>query len=120
MLGGERILVVDDEEDILHLFLQQFGDEYDIVGESCSPTALGLLRQREYDLMICDICMPELSGIDLIKETLNIYPEMNIIAMTAYGTDERLMKCIELDCYGYVDKPFNWDYMKTLVRKSLT
>ena len=119
-MKSKRILVIDDEEDILHLFGQQLGGEYNIVLESHSPSALELLRNEEYDLVICDICMPELSGIDLIKETLNIYPEINIIAITAFGTDERLMKCIELDCYGYVDKPFNWDYMKTLVRKSLT
>ena len=116
---AKRILVVDDEEDILHLFAQQLGGDYDVILEMHSPTALKMLRKDEYDLVICDICMPELSGIDLIKETLNIYPEINIIAITAYGTDERLMKCIELDCYGYVDKPFNWDYMKTLVKKSL-
>ncbi len=118
-MSQKRILVVDDEEDILHLFVKRFNNEYDVVSESHSPTALKTLAEHRFDLLICDICMPELSGIDLIKETLNIYPEINIIAMTAYGTDNRLMKCIELDCYGYVDKPFNWDYMRTLVRKSL-
>ena len=119
-MESKHVLVVDDEEDILHLFAQQFGSEFQFTLESSPLKALILLRETQFDLVITDICMPELSGIELIKETLNIYPEINIIAMTAYGTDERLMKCIELDCFGYVDKPFNWDYMKTLVRKSLT
>ena len=63
--------------------------------------------------------MPEIDGLSLAHSAMEVNPDTKVIIMTGYGTNDRLLKCIEMDCYGYVDKPFNWDYMKTLISKAL-
>lgn len=116
----KTILVVDDEQVVLNLFENALKKhEYELTVLCDSTEAANVLQSKKIDLLITDICMPDIDGLKLASDAMQRDPELKVIVMTAYGTNERLLKCIDMDCYGYVDKPFNWDYMKTLIAKAL-
>ena len=120
-MSRREILIVDDESVVLEVLDHTLTQHGFSVTQRTSPIdALALLKERTYPLLISDICMPELGGIDFITEAQKLNPDIKTIAITGYGTDERLMKCIEMDCFGYVDKPFNIDYMVALVSSAFT
>jgi DNA-binding NtrC family response regulator len=115
-----RILVVDDEEDELVLyghFLK--APEYDIVTIASSGEALDLLRRERWDVLITDIYMPEHDGFEVMKTGIRHNPELRCIAVTGYGTENVLREVLERNCFGYVNKPFDWNYLKLLVGKAL-
>lgn len=117
---GNNILVVDDEPDVLEIFKDVFKKEgYYVSTASDSEEAIKLLHENPFDVLITDICLPGEDGIGLIKKTKQHWPKMPMIAMTGYGSDKVLLECINADCFGYVDKPFDWEYMKLLVKKAL-
>ena len=117
----KKILVVDDEQVVLHLFERAFKNSgYTILTQIDSGEAKKTLEKEPVDLLITDICMPGVDGLSLAQSAMESYSDIKVIIMTGFGTNDRLLKCIEMDCYGYVDKPFNWDYMKTLISKALS
>lgn len=115
-----RILVVDDEEDELILFERFFiNEDYDIVTTSSSIEAIQLLRTECWDILITDICMPNHDGFEVISEGMARNKNIKCIAITGYGSEAVLSKVLTHDCFGYVNKPFDWEYLKLLVRKAV-
>ncbi|MFH0911322.1 MAG: response regulator [Planctomycetota bacterium] len=120
IMAAFRILVVDDEEETLrlyHRFLQS--EEYEIVTAASPQTACELLRRECWDILISDICMPDLNGFDVMQAGKVNNPHIRCIAVTGYGTNTVLDQVLEHDCFGYINKPFDWDYLKLLIQKAL-
>lgn len=119
-MGTYRILIVDDEEDTLELYEKflQFPD-CDIVTESSSRNALELLRKECWDLLISDIYMPDIDGFEVMKAGMESNPDLRCIAVTGYGTEKVLENVLEQDCFGYINKPFDWQYLKLLINKAM-
>lgn len=115
-----RILAVDDEADELEL-IERFLDEeeYEVVTTDSSEKAIELLQKECWDLLITDICMPARDGFDVIAEAERRNDDIKCIAITGYGTENVLKKVLDHDCFGYVNKPFDWGYLKLLIRKAL-
>jgi len=110
MNGGRdrRILIVDDEPhicDILSRWLTSEG--YVCVTASEGQTALKLLEQDTFHLLICDIMMPGMSGIDLLTITRPLYPDLAVLMVTAVDDRKTAILTLELGAYGYVIKPFD-------------
>ncbi|MFW5856492.1 MAG: response regulator [Planctomycetota bacterium] len=115
-----RILVVDDEADTLKLYRRLLRvDDAEIETESSARQAAERLRTEHWDLLICDIYMPQLDGFEVMKIGRTSLPELRCIAVTGRGTEKVLRKVLTEDCFGYVNKPFDWDYLNLLVRKAL-
>ena len=115
-MAKKEVLIVDDDETVLEVLdktLSKHG--FSVTQHTSALAALDLLKKKNYPLLISDICMPELGGLDLINEARKLRPRIKTIAVTGYGTDDRLMKCIDMDCFGYVDKPYDIEYMLALV-----
>ena len=105
-----RILVVDDEEMIrwaLGEFLQRRGDEYELAGSG--PEALEILRERDFDILLSDLAMPEMHGIELIREARALRPQMVAVVLTGYGSREDIMAAMKERVFEFVDKPIR-DY----------
>jgi DNA-binding NtrC family response regulator len=115
-----RILVVDDQEmmrDSLSATLKRDGHE---VAASAEPqAALALLRQARYDLLITDLRMPKVSGIDLLTETKALRPDMPVVLMTAFATVQTAVEAMKRGAYDYIQKPFDGDQIKLLVDRAL-
>ena len=105
-----NILVVDDERSIrdsLELVLKEEG--YEVQTATDGKQAMELLQNSDFDIMITDLKMPEVDGIQLTKHCLQIYPQTSVIIITAYGSLETAIEALRLGAYDYILKPFEFD-----------
>ncbi len=117
---GKRILVVDDEENlrrVTQLKLQQAG--YEAMTASDGPQALEVLAKHPQDLVLTDLKMPGMSGIELLEKIKQDYPEIVVVMVTAYGTIESAVEAMRLGAYDYIIKPVNADALNLAVSRAL-
>jgi DNA-binding NtrC family response regulator len=117
------ILLVDDEEKILKALGRALRDAGHGVVETTSPRhAQRLLAERAFDVMVVDNVMPELNGLDLIREFVGSTPESErpqILMMTAHATVESAIEAMKLGALDYLQKPFEIDELLVVVRRAL-
>jgi len=115
-----RILVVDDQEmmrDGLCAILVREG--HDVVAAGDGPAALTRLQAGKVDLMITDLKMPRMTGLELLIEAKKIRPEMPVVLMTAFATVQTAVEAMKQGAYDYIQKPFEGDEIKLLVERTL-
>jgi len=115
-----RILVVDDEismQDFLGILLQRSGHEVLTCGTATQ--AVLALENDEYDLVISDIRMPEMSGLELLERVRDLCPDTPIVLITAHGTTESAVEAMKHGAYDYLTKPFSVDEIRLVVDKAL-
>jgi two-component system response regulator PilR (NtrC family) len=115
-----RILLVEDEKsmrDLLGLMLRKEGYVVD-AAESGRHAQEKLEKEASYDLVITDISMPGMTGLELLRHSRRIAPDTAVILMTAYGTKETAIEALNDGAAYYVEKPFDLDEMKVVVRKT--
>src|SRR3954465_14520708 len=117
------ILLVDDEEKILKALGRALRDAGHAVVETTSPRqAQRLLGERTFDVLVVDNMMPELSGLDLIREFVGSTPESErpqILMMTAHATVESAIEAMKLGALDYLQKPFEIDELLVVVRRAI-
>lgn len=121
-LRAKRILLVDDEEDLTWSIERNLRKTEKGLEIDCANTgliALSFLEQNCYDLVISDIRMPGMSGIDLLHEIRRCYPDTPVIIITAYGNNEVEESVNLRGSLAYVEKPFEMDYLKQIINKVL-
>ncbi|MDA0999902.1 MAG: response regulator [bacterium] len=104
---AHRILLVDDEEEILSslaTYLELRG--YETVATSDPLQAIDLVALKKFHVAICDINMPEMNGIDLLRNLKKNWPSLQILIMTGYGTLEKAIDCLEAGASEFIMKPF--------------
>ncbi|MDO3376803.1 sigma-54-dependent transcriptional regulator [Geoalkalibacter halelectricus] len=114
-----RVLIVDDESAMRHmlrLLLERAGY---VVGEAADGRqALERLDQEPCDIVLCDLRMPELGGLDLLAEARRRNLPQTFIMMTAYGSIETALDCMKRGAYDYLSKPFKPDEVVLTLRKA--
>ena len=117
------ILLVDDEEKILKALGRALRDAGHAVVDTTNPRqAQKLLAERSFDLLVVDNVMPELSGLDLIREYVASTPEnerSQILMMTAHATVESAIEAMKLGALDYLQKPFEIDELLVVARRAL-
>lgn len=118
-MGRPKILIVDDEKVIRDVFIESFR-EYKIVPADNGQRALSILKQlNDIDLVIVDVMMPGLGGIELLKEIKRINPNYKIIILTGYGSKEAADEALHLGAEEYLEKPFDIMKVKEMLEKML-
>jgi two-component system, NtrC family, response regulator PilR len=115
-----RILVVDDEKsmrDFLTIMLKKEG--YGIVAAESGRDALAAVQGEIFDLVITDVKMPEVDGIEVLKAVKEISPETVVLVITAFATTETAVEAMKLGAYDYIIKPFKVDEIKLIIQKAL-
>lgn len=115
-----RILIADDQEmmrDSLAATLVREGHE--VVACADGSQAASRLAAGRFDLMITDLKMPKLTGIELLAEAKKLRPEMPVVLMTAFATVQTAVEAMKLGAYDYIQKPFDGDEIKLLVDRTL-
>jgi two-component system response regulator PilR (NtrC family) len=115
-----KILIVDDElsmRDFLAIMLKKEGHE--IVAAKNGDAALKAIQAEIFDLVITDVKMPGISGIEVLKTVKEISPETVVIMITAFATAETAVEAMKLGAYDYIIKPFKIDELKLVVNNSL-
>ena len=117
---NEQILIVDDEVSMRRMLEILFSQEgYQVQTAASAETALEALNQRPIDLVISDIRMPGLSGLDLLRRLKADDSEAEVVLMTAYASTESAIEAIKLGAFDYVTKPFQVDELVNIVRHAL-
>jgi two-component system, NtrC family, response regulator PilR len=115
-----KILVVDDElsmREFLGILLE--GEGYRVDQAECAEDALRLMEQESYELVISDVSMPGLDGIELLARIKTLSPETAVLMITAFTTAEQAVEAMKLGAYDYIGKPFKVEEVKVLVGKAL-
>jgi two-component system response regulator AtoC len=116
---AERILVVDDEEslrDVLKRLLSAEG--YHVSHAENGKKALALLARERFDYLLCDIRMPVMGGIELLREITSREIPGTVIMMSAFGSVETAVEAMKLGAYDYISKPFMSDEILLTLRKA--
>ena len=116
----KKILLVDDEETLrwaLHEALSEEG--FDIENTSDSMKALEFTRKTKYDLVISDLKMPIMGGLQLISEIKKQNPDTKAIIITAYGSAEAVIEAMHLGVLDFITKPFKIEHIKRVINKVL-
>jgi two-component system NtrC family response regulator len=116
----ETVLIVDDEKNytlILSAVLQEEG--YETLTANSGPKALDMLNAADIDLVITDMKMPEMDGIELLESMKKGHPDIPIIVMTAFGTIEKAVEAMQKGAFTYIQKPFDNDRLIVFVKKAL-
>ena len=115
-----RILVVDDElsmREFLAILLD--GEGYLVDQAESAEDALRCMDQQRYEMVISDVSMPGLGGIELLSRIKAQSPETAVLMITAFTTAEQAVEAMKLGAYDYIGKPFKVEEVKVLVRKAL-
>ena len=119
-LLGRRILIVDDEEDTLDACSQILSKEGCSVDTSCDAlTALDKVKKGLYEVVVADVKMPRMDGLQLLKAIKRTDPSLEVIMITGYATVEMAVECMKAGAYDYLPKPFMPDELRLLIRKAI-
>ena len=120
MLQKSKILLIDDEKEsckaLSHL-LSQVGYEVEI--SHSGEQAIVLLEKQSYDLIISDLFLPGISGIDILKQVKDDSPETSVILITGKASAETAVVAMKEGALDYITKPFNFERLKIQVTKAL-
>jgi len=121
MDNKKRILVVEDDEEMRSLlkdFIEAEGFEIDSVGNGSE--AFRILVRELFDLVITDIRMPGLTGLDIIPGINKLQPETPIIVITAFGSEEVHRRAMERGATAYLEKPLRFHELKTMIHEIMS
>lgn len=118
--GRSHILVVDDElsmQEFLEVMLTRAGYRVSIAGTG--KTAKSMIQETRFDLLLCDIRLGDISGIEVLQEAKQKDPATVVIMISAYSTTEAAVEAMNKGAYDYVPKPFNNDELKRTIANAL-
>jgi len=116
----KKILIIDDEQEIRKLLgdsLKRHGFEVEIAFDG--QEGLEKVKLTNPDLVLCDISMPGLSGVEVLKKIKQFNQDIIVIMLTGYGTMESAIECIKLGAYGHIAKPIELDKLLVLLKEVL-
>ncbi len=116
----QRILIADDDESMRWVLTKAFGPpQYDSDAVTDADTALEKLREAHYDVLLMDIRMPGMSGLEALSQAKLIRPDLLVIIITAYGTMMTAIEAMKWGAYDYVTKPFDVEELELIVQRAL-
>ena len=115
-----RILIVDDEAAQMNALCDTLTMEgYATTGFSAGQKALEVLREQEFDLLLTDLMMPEIDGIELLRSAREIAPDLVGIMMTGHGTIDTAVKAMQAGALDYIVKPFRLNVILPVLNRAL-
>ncbi len=119
--GGlkERVLIVDDEETVRRLFATCLSAHYDCAEAASTKEALAALAESDFALVITDMIMPGLSGVELLRKIIEIYPYTAVIMVSGINQPQRALDAVRLGAFDYLIKPCDLDVLEITVERAL-
>jgi len=119
MANLRSILIADDEPSIRHVLSLVLGDRgYETRTVDNGEDALSELSARSYDVLICDVRMPRMDGLTLLSRAVEQWPDLTVIVMSAYGSQDLALQAVGAGAYDYVQKPFKPEEMVLVLKKA--
>jgi DNA-binding NtrC family response regulator len=119
-MSPPRILVVDDDLEMVRLIQAELGrQELEVIAVSSGPAALQALRDHPLDVVVTDLRMPDLDGMELLRAAADLRPEAQVIMITAFGSIASAIDAMRAGAFDYLSKPFELDELAVVVQKAL-
>jgi DNA-binding NtrC family response regulator len=115
-----KILVIDDEGIVRTSCSRALSPEgYEVASAKNGSEALKLLEGGEFDIVLTDLKMPDMDGIEILRKVKEKWPETEVIIITGYQTVDTAVKSIKLGAFDYIEKPFTPDTLIAAVTNAL-
>jgi len=115
-----RLLVVDDEiialKNLEHVLTKE---GYDIVTTDSGPEALKLLEEEEFSVVLTDLRMPEVDGMQVLERSRELHPHSEVIMITGYATIDSAVEAMKKGAYHYIAKPYRLDEVRIVVAEAV-
>jgi DNA-binding NtrC family response regulator len=115
-----KALVIDDDTATLEFMKFQLKDEgFDVTTAERGQQALDYVRETEFDIILTDLNLPDLNGIEMVKQSKQISPDTEIIMITGFGSMEKAIEATKAGAFHYVEKPVNFEELILLIGKAV-
>jgi DNA-binding NtrC family response regulator len=115
-----KILIVDDEtialKNLEHIMKKE---GYEVTGTSKGHNAIKLIEEQQFDVILTDLKMDKVDGMQILKRSRELYPETEVIMITGYATVQTAIQAIKKGAYDYIAKPFKLDEVRRVVREAI-
>lgn len=115
----EKILIVDDSAVVRRSFAKNLTNRYDCYETDSVLTAFELLRSTEFSLVITDILMPGLSGVELVRKIVDTYPQTPVIVVSGVDKPQRALDAVRLGAFDYLIKPCDDEVLELTIQRAL-
>jgi CheY-like chemotaxis protein len=115
---ARRVLIVDDNPNMSNL-LSDMLEVFDFSSQRASDgeEALSLLNQEDFSLLITDLRMPKMTGLELLKAVKDKYPRLPVVVITGYSTEATEQELLTAKADGFLNKPFRMNDIESVLRK---
>ncbi len=114
-----RILIVDDEPFVRNILLKILSDSYECIAANSAEEALSLLQAETFNLILSDIQMPGISGLEMIPQIIELAPDICIIMISGLNNIENAIQAMRAGAFDYITKPFVFDHVEASVRRAV-
>jgi putative two-component system response regulator len=118
-IASPRILIVDDEVEITEILADLLSEDYECIRAGSAEQALALLQDNEFQLVISDITMPGMSGLEMIPHAKALSPETVVVMISGMQTVESAIGALRLGAFDYLMKPFDLRQVEAVVKRAL-
>ncbi len=115
----KKILVVDDEPDLVDILSFELSDQYDVTTAFSGDEALDLLVKNNFDVVLSDVNMPKMDGLEMLKQLYQKEIKVPVIFITAFSDFDKLTKAWQIGAFDFLDKPVDFEKMKSIMFKAI-
>jgi DNA-binding NtrC family response regulator len=117
--GVIHVLIVDDDKNLLRVLTKELSDDgFDVIGTENGMKASDLLEKNDYDVLLLDLNLPGLGGMDLLKKIKTLAIPLEVIILTGHATVSTAVEAMKLGAYDYLTKPFQVEELKVVIEKA--
>jgi two-component system, OmpR family, phosphate regulon sensor histidine kinase PhoR len=119
-MNKPRILIIDDEEGLRDMLVFGLSDRgFDVATARNGEEGVALIKEMPADVVLCDIMMPGMSGIDVLTRIKQLRPETMVVMVTGYATLDTAVSAMKRGAFDYVSKPYGLDQVLVLIQRAL-
>ncbi len=113
----KTILIIDDEESYCRLLKLNIedNDEYEAIYATDAPAGIGLVQTQKPDLILLDMRMPQMSGLEALKQIKVIAPDVPVAIVSGVWDEQEAKSALQAGAYEYITKPVNFGYLRTAI-----
>ncbi|HLD30261.1 MAG TPA: response regulator [bacterium] len=113
----KKVMVVDDDPIMHRLFQRMLEKEYEVKTASSGFEAIELFKKETFDVVFLDVMMPQMDGVETLKNLKAIRPETTVVMMTGFTVDDKVKESMDLGAYEYIYKPFALSEIQAILYK---
>ncbi|HCV42979.1 MAG TPA: hypothetical protein DGH68_05810 [Bacteroidetes bacterium] len=116
-----KVLLIDDDELVLVMMRNALEDEgYEVLSTADGPQGVVIYKEQRPDLVLLDIGLPSISGLEVLKEIRSFNPKARVIVVSGYGTPESVSSAVRYGAWDFVEKSIPFEDLLTKIRNALS